>query len=86
MPVKLGMSVNDYYELNGDDRTFGFLDIGGLVTLPLSKVGSQFGSWNLHGGLDYLALGEATEAFNVNKDFETKAYNFIFSFGIGISY
>ena len=58
LPVKLGLSVGDYYELDGTDHKFGFFSVGGLVTVPM---GSQF---NLHGGVEFQALGETTEALN----------------------
>ena len=46
VPVKMGLSLGDYYERldeNGvlTDDGFGFFDIGGLVTFPLSKVCEQ---------------------------------------------
>ena len=42
VPVKLGLSLNDYYEhpITGEDHAFGFFDIGVLVTIPISKVSS----------------------------------------------
>ena len=55
VPVKMGLSLSDYYERldeNGvlTDDGFGFFDIGGLVTVPLTDVASNFGSWNFHAG------------------------------------
>ncbi|HKT81476.1 MAG TPA: hypothetical protein VJP86_14720 [Vicinamibacterales bacterium] len=86
IPVKIGMSLNNYYELNGEDNKFGFFDVGGLVTLPMSGVPSSFGSWNLHFGADYLALGETTKAFNVDSDGDPSSSQFIALVGIGVSY
>ena len=68
VPVKVGLSVKDYYELFGSDlkyrdNKFGFFDVGGLVTVPLGGA-SRFGSWNIHGGADLLLLGDTTKAFN----------------------
>ena len=31
IPVKLGLSAHNYYELNGEDHKFGFLDVGALA-------------------------------------------------------
>jgi hypothetical protein len=81
VPVKLGMSLNNYYELNGEDHSFGFFDIGGLVTLPLSGIPAQFGSWNIHGGVDFLAFGDTTKYFN--QDDSSKVVGLI---GIGVTY
>jgi hypothetical protein len=86
IPVKLGLSLNDYYELNGEDKKFGYFDVGGLVTIPLSGVPASFGAWNLHGGVDVLVLGDTTEAFNVNTDGDTKGSQVIALVGIGVSY
>jgi hypothetical protein len=81
IPVKLGMSLSNYYELNGEDKKFGFFDIGGLITLPLSGVKSNFGSWNIHGGVDFLAFGDTTKSFN--QDDSSKIVGLI---GIGVTY
>ena len=48
VPVKMGLSLRDYYERldeNGvlTDDGFGFFDIGGLVTFPLTGVPSSSG-------------------------------------------
>ena len=85
VPVKLGLSLNDYYELDAEDHKFGFFDVGGLVSFPL-QVASRFGSWNIHGGGDFLVLGDTTEAFNVNADGEANGTQFIAIFGVGVSY
>jgi hypothetical protein len=87
IPVKVGMSVSDYYELpnGGPDRRFGFLDIGGLVTVPLGTPG-RFGSWNVHGGANVLIFGDTTEAYNVNSSGDSKGSQVIGLFGIGVSY
>jgi hypothetical protein len=80
IPVKLGMSLKDYYEFDGEDQKFGFFDIGGLITVPFG-VGSRFGSWNLHGGVDVLVLGDTTEAFNSGDN--SKVVGLV---GIGVTY
>jgi hypothetical protein len=87
IPVKLGFSLKDYYEspLTGEDEKFGFLDIGGLITIPLN-VPPPLGSWNFHAGANFLILGNTTEAFNVKEDLETKGWNATGIFGIGVSY
>jgi hypothetical protein len=86
VPVKLGLSLGDYYERideNGTltDAGFGFFDIGGLVTFPLTGVASSFGSWNFHAGVDLLMFGDTTKA--LNEDESTKV---VALFGIGLTY
>jgi len=63
VPVKLGLSLNDYYEGPTGDEKFGFFDVGVLYTVPFPGS-KQFGSWSFHAGVDLFTLGETTEAFN----------------------
>jgi hypothetical protein len=85
IPVKLGLSLGDYYEAAGEDHAFGYVDAGVLFTIPFSGVPSRFGSWNLHGGVNFLGLGDGTKSFNV-KDGEAEGSQVIASIGIGLSY
>ena len=63
VPAKVGLSLKDYYELNGVDHTFGFFDVGGLATIPLGLPAGA-GAWNLHGGVDVIAMGDKAKATN----------------------
>jgi hypothetical protein len=74
-PVKVGLSVGNYYELDGVDNKFGFFSVGGLATVP---VGSHV---NVHGGLEFQALGDTTKALNAGDGSQM-----VGSFGIGVSY
>jgi hypothetical protein len=80
VPVKVGLSLEGYYEgLRGDER-FGFFSIGASLTVPLSSDRSRFGRWNVHGGADYVRLGDSN-ALRLGEN--TKV---IISAGIGLSY
>lgn len=79
-PVKVGLSLGNYYELNGVDNTFGYFSASGILSVPL-KVPLSYGSWNFHGGIEFQQLGTTTKAFN-NGD----AQKVIVSGGIGLSY
>ena len=81
-PIKVGLSLSDYYEspLTGEDSKFGYFSIAGIVTVPLGGT-TSYGSWNIHGGVEYQALGETTEFFNGGESNQV-----IGSFGIGFSY
>ena len=79
-PVKVGLSLANYYELQGVDNRFGYFSASGIVGVPL-KVPASFGAWNLHGGVEFQQLGTTTKAFN-NGD----AQKVIVSGGIGLSY
>jgi hypothetical protein len=71
VPVKVGISLSNYYELNVgttadpvfEDNKFGYFSVAALVTVPLGGT-TRFGAWNLHGGVEFQALGDTTKAFN----------------------
>ncbi len=80
VPVKVGLSLSDYYEGLTGDETFGFASVAGVVTVPLTSAPTKFGSWNIHGGVEFLMLGDRNEAV-----FGDSSY-VIGSIGIGLSY
>ena len=81
IPVKVGLSLKDYYEMSGTDNKFGFVDAGLLLTVPFTRIPSQYGTWNVHGGVNVLGFGDTTKSFN-NGD----AGQVVVSGGIGMSY
>ena len=81
IPVKVGVSLKDYYEAGGTDNKFGFFDIGAQLTIPLKGVPSRFGSWNIHGGADVLVFGDTTKLFN-----DGDSSKVVGLFGIGLMY
>ena len=80
VPIKLGLSLKDYYELNGEDQKFGYIAGGVLFTVPLSG-----GKWNVHAGVDLYGLGDATGAANADSDGPRKSWA-IASGGIGVTF
>ena len=84
-PVRVGLSLKDYYEGRGGDERFGFFDVGGRLTLPL-KVPERFGAWNLHGGASWLLLGDSTKARNIDKDGNITSTEILWTFGVGVIY
>jgi hypothetical protein len=62
-PIKVGLSLSDYYELGPRDHAFGFLGVGGAVMVPLGRP-TKVGRWHVHGGLEFQTLGETTKVFN----------------------
>lgn len=81
VPVKIGLSAANYYELNGIDHTFGYFSVAPNVTVPFTSKPTKFGAWNVHGGVEYQRLGETTKAFNGGD-----ANKFIVAAGIGFTY
>lgn len=77
-PVRVGLSLANYYELAGEDHTFGFVSVGATASVPLGRR-SRIGRWHVHGGVEIQALGETTKVFN-GGDGSTV----IASFGFGL--
>jgi hypothetical protein len=65
IPLKLGLSLKDYYEnpLTGEDSKFGFFDIGANISVPV-------GIGEVHGGVDFYTFGDTTKLFNLDKKTE----------------
>ena len=78
VPVKVGLSLDNYYEGADGDERFGFFSLAGVVTVPFTSEPTRFGSWNVHGGVEYLRLGDRNQGFGENQ--------VIGSIGIGFSY
>jgi hypothetical protein len=81
VPVKAGFSLNDYYEGIEGDETFGYFQVGGLVTIPVSAPTSKFGAWSVKGGVDVYALGDSTKLFNNDDRGKVVA-----TFGVSVVY
>ncbi len=86
IPLKVGLSLKNYYESGTVDNKFGFFDVGGLLTVPLKGVPGRFGSWNIHGGADVLVFGATTKLLNVNTAGEVKKSQVVGLVGIGLRY
>jgi hypothetical protein len=78
VPVKVGLSLDNYYEGAEGDERFGFFSLAGIVTVPFSSAPTQFGTWNVHGGVEYLRLGDRNQLFGENQ--------VVGSVGVGFSY
>jgi hypothetical protein len=83
VPIKIGLSANDYYEFGtGEDAKFGYFSVAGVVTVPVSS------HWNVHGGAELQTYGDRLKAVNLYGDdpADPKGYAGIVSIGIGFSY
>lgn len=93
VPIKLGLSAGDYYEVNVgtvarpvfEDKTFGYFSIAGVVTVPFTPMPTKFGSWNVHGGVEFQKYGgtlkDLNRGFGLDDD-----HKVIVSGGIGFTY
>jgi hypothetical protein len=72
VPIKVGMSLRDYYELGDRDNRFGFASVGGFVSAPIGEA-SKIGRLRARGGIEVQRLGETTRVFNGGDRFQTTA-------------
>jgi hypothetical protein len=81
VPIKVGLSANDYYEFGtGKDNTFGYFSIAGIVTVPMGAHA------NIHGGAELQAYGDNLKAYNAFGDNGDRSTDGIFSLGFGFSF
>lgn len=80
-PVKIGLSLRDYYERGDESGTFGFVEAGATAAVPLAFVPRGYGAWAARGGLSVLGLGDGPRAFNAGG-----RWKLVPSIGIGFSY
>lgn len=82
LPVAIGCSLADYYEdTTGKDRAFGFVDIGAVLSSPLTFVPSRLGPWTATLSLHALLLGETPEEANGGD-----AFQWIAAFGLSTTF
>jgi hypothetical protein len=63
IPAKIGLSLNDYYEGPTGSNRFGFFDLGAIASVPLAFLNGR-STWEVHGGLDVLWLGDNLQLLN----------------------
>ena len=80
IPAKLGLSLKDYYEGASGSNRFGYFDLGGIVSVPLAFMNGR-SSWDLHGGVDVLWLGDNMQTLNGGDRVKP-----VFSIGVGVVY
>lgn len=87
-PMTLGLGLDDYYEDGmGDDDTFGFFDIGAVLSTPLDGlIPADYGAWTASIGVHAIFLGDSAEdisaAFGTGDD-DTSIYA---TFGLSMEY
>ncbi|GAB4190544.1 MAG: hypothetical protein Kow00105_04860 [Phycisphaeraceae bacterium] len=88
IPLTLGLGLDDYYEDGmGNDDTFGFFDIGAVLSTPLDGlIPADYGTWTASVGVHAIFLGDSAEnisgAFGTGTD-DSSVY---VTFGLGMEY
>ena len=67
IPVRVGMSLKDYYEGPRGNDTFGFASSGLVASIPVTTRNVTF---DFHGGVDLLWLGDSMKALNRDRGFK----------------
>ena len=80
-PVKVGLSLNDYYEGPAGSSSFGYVETGAVATVPLTFVAPGFGTWSVRGGVSVLGLGASLQSLNGGR--RAKVVGLL---GLGMSY
>lgn len=81
-PILVGLSVSDYYEnARNKDQTFGMLDAGAKLFIPL-PLDDSYGKWTLTTGIRLLWLGDAAQTFNRDQ----REFEVIGSVGLNVSF
>ncbi|HEX5108275.1 MAG TPA: hypothetical protein VFV95_07515 [Vicinamibacterales bacterium] len=94
VPLKVGLSMGDYYETvdplagTSEDETFGFFSIAGSVSIPFTAMPTKFGTWNVHGGVEYQRLGDRNALIlgNITGADGPENNQVIYSVGVGFTY
>lgn len=83
VPLVVGLSVRDYYELptGGGDKAFGYFDAGLVLAASLTDLPNPGNPWTVEAGLHYLVLGDTNEARNAGESSELLA-----TFTVGTSF
>jgi len=68
IPVKTGLSVNNYYEGPAGNNHFGYFDTGLSLSVPV--IAGKSGSLEVHGGFDLMWLGDNLKLINGDDGFK----------------
>jgi hypothetical protein len=91
IPVKVGLSLSNYYEdpATGKGRVFGFISVAGMFSTPLSLIPSDFGAWSASVGVEVLTLGKSARAIsgpNGNNVTAGSEFEVVGIFSLGMTY
>jgi hypothetical protein len=62
IPMKVGISLKDYFEGPTGSNRFGYFDTGLIASVPLGFMNG--GTWELHGGVEFLWFGDNMTLLN----------------------
>ena len=68
IPIKTGLSAHNYYEGPTGDNHFGYFDTGLSLSVPV--ISGKSGAFEVHGGVDFMWLGDNLKLLNGNDRFK----------------
>lgn len=81
LPITVGLSLDDYYEFDGGNDTFGYFDIGLAAALPILE-GRGLGDVEISAALHALFLSDDLSSINEDRD----DFELIFTLGLSVSF
>jgi len=80
-PNKVGLSLDDYYEVSDSNEDFfGYYSGGVKISFPLVFIPEDYGAWSASGGVQFMVLGDNTGNLN-GEDFWT-----VGTWGVSMAY
>jgi len=65
VPLQVGLSAGDYFEVGADsDETFGFFKGGLVFSVPLAFIPADYGAFSVSAGASIYAFGQNLKALN----------------------
>ena len=87
VPATLGLNFGDYYESpQGEDKSFGYFQIGAVASAPLPFIPQEYGEWNVNAGVHLLWLGRSARQISSARGMGGDSFNMFGSVGVGMSY
>lgn len=69
LPLALGLSMSEYYEVEGEgDDTFGFFSFGLSASVPFAFIPPEYGSWSANAGINVYVLGDNLKEANLGDN------------------
>lgn len=57
IPVTLGLNLYEYY----DENLFGYLDVGAVLSMPVTCIPVEYGTWTAKAGINLIYTDEAAQ-------------------------
>ncbi len=84
LPMKIGFSLDNYYDFGTkDDDSFGFADFGISASIPLAFIPVRYGEWRMTAKCNFVLLDGNIATYNLPKNDDLEI---IGTLGLSMSY